>query len=141
VECEAECTAVFQPGEIRQVLVNLIANAIDAMPNGGALHLRGGYALHPGTSACGIRISVADHGTGVPRGVSGKVFEPFFTTKGDTGTGLGLWLTKDIIERHHGYVKSRNHKHPHGAVFSVWIPEKPVDAALDRAQEPSRQEA
>jgi signal transduction histidine kinase len=141
VECEAECTAVFQPGEIRQVLVNLIANAIDAMPNGGALHLRGGYALHPGTSACGIRISVADHGAGVPREVGGKVFEPFFTTKGDTGTGLGLWLTKDIIERHHGYVKSRNHKHPHGAVFSVWIPEKPVDAALDRAQEPSRQEA
>lgn len=141
VECDAQCTAVLQVGEIRQVLVNLIANAIDAMPNGGGLHLRGGYAVHPRTSVSGIRISVADHGTGIPREVSHKLFEPFFTTKGNTGTGLGLWLTKDIIDRHHGFVRIRNHRLPHGAVFSFWIPENPVESAWQKAQEPSHQEA
>ncbi|HKR97060.1 MAG TPA: ATP-binding protein, partial [Candidatus Angelobacter sp.] len=58
------------------------------------------------------------------------LFEPFFTTKGSTGTGLGLWLTKDIIDRHHGFIRMRNHHHPHGAVFSFWIPEKPTASAL-----------
>jgi circadian clock protein KaiC len=65
-------------------------------------------------------------GSGISRTTRHKLFEPFFTTKGTIGTGLGLWLTKDIIDRHHGLIQVRNHRHPRGAVFSIWIPEKPV---------------
>jgi signal transduction histidine kinase len=127
VACDQGTQMVCALGEIRQVLVNLIANAVDAMPRGGKLLLRGARVPHPATSTCGVRISVVDHGTGISRNTRHKLFEPFFTTKGNTGTGLGLWLTKDIIERHQGFIRVRNHNTPRGAVFSIWIPEKPVE--------------
>ena len=126
VVCDKNVQVVCALGEIRQVLVNLIANAVDAMPTGGNLLLRGVKSPHPKTSACGVRISVVDHGTGISRATLRRMFEPFYTTKGDTGTGLGLWLTKDIIERHQGLIQVRNHNHPRGAVFSIWLPEKPA---------------
>lgn len=125
VVCDKGVRIVCTLGEIRQVLVNLIANAVDVMPHGGKLLLRGMRIPHPATSADGVRISVVDHGTGISKSARRKLFEPFFTTKGNTGTGLGLWLTKDIIDRHHGLIQVRNHNCPHGAVFSIWIPEKP----------------
>jgi signal transduction histidine kinase len=124
VTCDKNVQVVCTLGEIRQVLVNLIANAVDAMPTGGKLLLRGVKSPHPKTSLPGVRISVVDHGTGISRATLRRMFEPFFTTKGDTGTGLGLWLTKDIIDRHQGLIQVRNHNHPRGAVFSIWIPEK-----------------
>jgi signal transduction histidine kinase len=126
VACEKNVGVICAAGEIRQVLVNLIANAVDAMPKGGKLLLRGVKAPHPKTSVGGVRISVVDHGTGISRATLRRMFEPFFTTKGETGTGLGLWLTKDIIERHQGLIQVRNHHRPRGAVFSIWIPEKPA---------------
>jgi len=132
VACDKNVQVVCTLGEIRQVLVNLIANAVDVMPTGGKLLLRGVKSPHPKTSAPGVRISVVDHGTGISRATLRRMFEPFFTTKGDTGTGLGLWLTKDIIERHQGLIQVRNHCHPRGAVFSIWLPEKP--AKLNGAQ-------
>ncbi|HKR96745.1 MAG TPA: HAMP domain-containing sensor histidine kinase [Candidatus Angelobacter sp.] len=130
IECNEPCRATFVLGEIRQVLVNLIANAIDAMPRGGGLLVRGLTRPHPGTAMPGLRITVADHGDGIPPKALPRLFEPFFTTKGSTGTGLGLWLTKDIIDRHQGFIRMRNHHRPHGAVFSFWIPEKPATQAL-----------
>jgi signal transduction histidine kinase len=126
IECDEHCKATFVLGEIRQVLVNLIANAVDAMPRGGGLLVRGLSRPHPGTSMPGLRITVADHGEGVSPGAFPRLFEPFFTTKGNTGTGLGLWLTKSIVDRHQGFIRTRNHHRPHGAVFSFWIPEKPI---------------
>lgn len=129
VACEKGAQVFCVLGEIRQVLVNLIANAIDAMPRGGKLLLRGTRVPHPATSIRGVRISVVDHGTGISRSTRHKLFEPFFTTKGNTGTGLGLWLTKDIIDRHQGLIQVRNHRHPGGAVFSIWIPEKPAETS------------
>ncbi len=131
VECEEVCQIVCALGEIRQVLVNLIANAIDAMPQGGSLLVRGSSACHPITKVAGIKISVVDHGEGISARVMHKLFEPFFTTKGNIGTGLGLWLTKDIIERHKGYIRVRNHRRPHGAIFSFWIPSQ-----LEKANPP-----
>lgn len=130
MECDEHCKATFVLGEIRQVLVNLIANAIDAMPRGGGLLVRGSTRSRPGTSMPGLQVTVADHGDGIPPQAFHRLFEPFFTTKGNTGTGLGLWLTKDIIDRHHGFIRMRNHHSPHGAVFSFWIPEKPTAQAL-----------
>jgi signal transduction histidine kinase len=134
VTCEKNVHAVCAPGEIRQVVVNLIANAVDAMPTGGKLLLRGIKAPHPKTSACGVRISVVDHGPGISKTTLRRMFEPFFTTKGDTGTGLGLWLTKDIIDRHQGLIQVRNHNHPRGAVFSIWLPEKAAKANVAQAE-------
>lgn len=130
IECNEHYKATFVLGEIRQVLVNLIANAVDAMPRGGGLLVRGVTRPHPGTSMPGLQITVADHGDGIPSQAFPRLFEPFFTTKGNTGTGLGLWLTKDIIDRHQGFIRMRNHHSPHGAVFSFWIPEKPTAPAL-----------
>jgi signal transduction histidine kinase len=125
VDCDEGCCVVCSLGEIRQVMVNLISNAIDAMRKGGGhLFLRAAAAPHPLTSVPGVRISVVDHGEGISPGVNSKIFEPFFTTKGDIGTGLGLWLTRDIIEQHQGFIRARNHHRPHGAVFSFWIPEE-----------------
>ena len=134
VACDKNVQVVCAMGEIRQVLVNLIANAVDAMPTGGKLLLRGVKVPHPKTSAGGVRISVVDHGTGISRATLRRMFEPFFTTKGDIGTGLGLWLTKDIMDRHQGLIQVRNHHRPKGSVFSIWIPEKPTKTNVGQLQ-------
>lgn len=125
VECNQSCKVVCSVGEIRQVLVNLMSNALDVMRRGGDLLVRATAVPHPSTGVPGIRISVVDHGEGISPQAYSRLFEPFFTTKGDVGTGLGLWLTKDIIEQHRGFIRARNHHSPRGAVFSFWIPEKP----------------
>ncbi len=127
-------TLTVSIGELRQVLVNLIANAIDAMPEGGYIHLRAMSAHHPVRRLPGIRITVADDGKGIPCEAQPRLFEPFFTTKGTSGTGLGLWLTRDILERAGGYIRCRNHRSPHGAVFSMWLPLTPTEHSLSAQQ-------
>jgi signal transduction histidine kinase len=84
-------------GELTQVLSNVVANAIDAMPNGGTLRVRVNE-LDPEH----LRISVEDDGYGIAPENLRRVFEPFFTTKGNLGTGIGLWVSKKLIEKHHG---------------------------------------
>src|SRR6185312_7596921 len=121
---QAEITVSL--GELRQVLVNLIANAIDAMPNGGSLLLRTSSVRHPRDGREGVSITVADDGQGISPDAQKRIFSPFFTTKGTTGTGLGLWLTRDILEHQKGYIRCRNHHSPHGAVFTVWLPLSPA---------------
>jgi signal transduction histidine kinase len=113
-------------GEIRQVVNNLIRNALDAM-NGarGRLLIR----LHPQqdwrTMREGVRITVADTGEGIRPEISNHLFEPFQTTKEVTGTGLGLWVSKEIVERHGGFICVRTRRGKgHGTVFSVWLPER-----------------
>ena len=97
VACDKDARVFCALGEIRQVLVNLIANAVDAMPLGGKLLLRGTRVPHPTTLRSGVRISVVDHGSGISSTTRHKLFEPFFTTKGNTGTGL--WPV--AYQRHH----------------------------------------
>lgn len=114
--------------DIRQVLNNLIANAIDAMRQGGRLLVRAHAAsdLAPGaTTHCkGIRITVADTGHGMSPAVRSRIFEPFYTTKELNGTGLGLWISKGIVDRHRGRLTLRSTEHPvhHGTVFSLFLP-------------------
>src|SRR6185437_2611565 len=92
-------------GEIRQAFSNLISNAIDAMPSGGSLVIRVSGACDWSNSLQpGVRVTILDTGIGVPSHVRKDVFEPFFTTKADVGTGLGLWITKNIVEKHHGNI-------------------------------------
>ncbi len=112
------------PGEMRQVFVNLIANAFDAMRSGGRLTLRERLARHPLTNRLGVRITVADNGIGMGPAVKNRIFEAFHSTKGNNGTGLGLWITKGIIEKHRGSMCFRSSDHPlhHGTVFSLFLP-------------------
>ena len=111
-------------GEIRQVLNNLIGNAIDAMPLGGRLILRSRESTTPKDSRRGLLITVADTGSGMSAKTLKKVFEPFFTTKGIGGTGLGLWISREIVERHQGslLVRSSQNQSHSGTVFELFLP-------------------
>lgn len=112
-------------GEIRQVLSNLIGNAIDAMKkSGGRLLLRTQQHTHWPTRRQGVLIVIADTGEGIAPATLARLFEPFFTTKGASGTGLGLWISKEIIDRHQGTLKFRSSITPHasGTVFNLFLP-------------------
>ena len=122
-------TVLCFENDIRQVLNNLIANSIDAMRTGGLLLARAHDAIDPSTGRPGIRLSIADTGHGMDEETRQRVFEPFFTTKDLNGTGLGLWISAGIIERHHGRLTVRSSQHPlhHGTVFSLFLPHPLTD--------------
>ena len=109
-------------GEIRQVLNNLIRNAVDAMINGGKLYVR----VRPGHNRHhreGVSMTIADTGEGIIPHILEHLFEPFHTTKELTGTGLGLWVSKGIVDKHGGCILVRTRRTaPHGTVFSLWLP-------------------
>jgi signal transduction histidine kinase len=108
-------------GEIRQVLSNLVANAVDAMQaTGGRLLIRTRETHHWHTNRPGVAITVADTGPGIPAPVLARIFEAFFTTKGDAGTGLGLWISREIVDRHHGRLNVRSNRS--GTVFILFLP-------------------
>jgi PAS domain S-box-containing protein len=113
------------PGEIRQVIANLISNSIDALDSGGKLRIRVSAAMKwAGDQHRGLRLSVADTGPGIPGELRAQLFEPFFTTKKDVGTGLGLWVCKNIVENHRGSIHVRSATTPGKSwtVFSVFLP-------------------
>lgn len=124
----AEKVRCFE-GEIRQVLNNLVGNAIDAMhPDGGRLLLRSRVATDWATGRRGLAIAVADTGPGMSAHTITKAFEPFFTTKGIAGTGLGLWISREIITRHQGRLTLRS-SHTAGRSGTVVALFLPFDAA------------
>jgi signal transduction histidine kinase len=110
--------------EIRQVFANLIGNAFDATKTGGQLILRTRDQRHWRTGQPGVRVSIGDTGQGIEQHARARLFEPFFTTKGDNGTGLGLWVSHEILNKHHALmrVKSRRTEGRSGTVFSIWFP-------------------
>ncbi|MEO6828449.1 MAG: PAS domain-containing sensor histidine kinase [Acidobacteriaceae bacterium] len=111
--------------DIRQVLNNLIANAFDAMRQGGRLLLRTHDTTDWRTGRKGVRLTVADTGHGMPPQVKQRLFEAFYTTKDLNGTGLGLWISRGIAVRHHGDLTLRSTEKPDhsGTVFSLFLPE------------------
>ena len=113
------------PGELRQVFSNLVGNAIDAMPHGGRLVLHVRESSLASDPACeGVRVTVLDTGVGIPPGVRRNLFAPFYTTKGEKGTGLGLWVSRGIIEKHEGTIHLRSSvcDANRGTAFSVFLP-------------------
>ena len=110
--------------ELRQVVSNLISNAMDAMRTGGRLYLRAHDATDYATGTRGLRITIADTGHGMSPATLSRIFEAFFTTKDLNGTGLGLWISADIVQRHKGRMTVRSSQHPryHGTVFSLFLP-------------------
>jgi signal transduction histidine kinase len=116
------------PGELRQVFANLVGNAIEAVgPRHGTITLRA-YASHDWRDRQnrrpGLRVLVADDGPGIPAEVRASIFEPFFTTKGESGTGLGLWITSDILRKYDATVRLRTSTNSHcsGTCFSIFFP-------------------
>lgn len=121
----ADRRVVCFTGEIRQVLNNLVGNAIDAMhPDGGRLIFRSRDGMDWQTKRRGIVITVADTGPGMSLHTIEKAFEPFFTTKGIGGTGLGLWISLEIIRRHNGTIRLRSSQRPghSGTAFAFFLP-------------------
>jgi signal transduction histidine kinase len=124
-------------GELRQLIANLISNALDAMKQTGTLTLRLREALDL-EGREGIRITIADTGTGIPPDLRKRIFEPFVTTKGATGTGLGLWVTAEILRKHAGRMTFRSSTRPghSGTVFTIFLPFCEVLPAQSPAAEP-----
>ena len=112
-------------GEIRQVLSNLIGNAIDSMSGiGGRLLVRSRESTDWRTGKRAVVITIADTGSGIAREILPRIFEPFFTTKGEKGTGLGLWVCRGIVDRHLGMLRIRSSRSPRssGTVFTLLLP-------------------
>ena len=116
--------------ELRQVFANLRGNSFDALKPGGKLLLRTRDQVDPNTGERGVRVSVADSGTGMDKATQSRLFEPFFTSKGDKGTGLGLWVSREILRKHHALlrVRSKQSTDQNGTTFSIWLP---VTSALE----------
>jgi PAS domain S-box-containing protein len=116
-------------GELRQLLANLVMNAMDAMTDGGSLQVRVAAGRDWPSGRAGVRITVADTGSGIPRDRLRQIFEPFYTTKKDTGTGLGLWVSRGIVQKHGGSIRVRSRADGRttarttGTVFSIFLPQ------------------
>lgn len=118
-------------GEIRQVLNNLVRNALEAMGSEGKLMIRVGMGRSADGNTSGVRVTVADTGEGIHPDIKAHLFELFQTTKENTGTGVGLWVSRGILEKHGGTIRvrsrrasgSKNNGWTGGwTVFSVWLP-------------------
>ncbi|SDE66285.1 two-component system sensor histidine kinase NtrB [Terriglobus roseus] len=112
----------MRKGELTQLFSNLVANAIDAMPLGGDLSVS--VAPEGQSPEDGVRVQMADTGTGISEELLEKIFEPFFTTKEQRGTGIGLWLSRQFVEDHRGSiaVTSSTDVEDHGTTFRIFLP-------------------
>jgi len=110
-------------GELRQILANLIANSLDAVSEGGTIRLRVGESASPGAIRR-VCITVSDNGAGIEPEALPYVFEPLFTTKESVGTGLGLWVSRQLVEKHGGSIRFRSSTRPErrGTTFRVILP-------------------
>jgi signal transduction histidine kinase len=117
-----------RPSELREVLTNLIINAVDAMPKGGKItvttyddKVAGNGAGQPADAAQSVVVEVADTGTGMPQEVRQRIFDPFFTTKGEQGTGLGLAVSMGIVQSHGGTIEVESEQ-AQGTRFVIRLP-------------------
>ncbi len=108
-------------GEVRQIVSNIIANSIDALPECGKLHVRlcGPQTLSGHRRM--VRLTIADNGEGIVKANMKRIFEPFFTTKKSIGTGLGLWVVSELVKRHEGRLRIRS-KPGKGTILTIWLP-------------------
>jgi PAS domain S-box-containing protein len=113
------------PVELKQVFLNLIGNAVQAMPDGGTLRLRVTDCRQHEGRGTGISIWVTDTGSGIEPENAKQLFEPFFTTKSTKGTGLGLWISKGIVQKYGGTIRFRSLRYGSGKTtcFQVFLPE------------------
>ncbi len=112
------------PVELRQVFLNLIGNAVQAMPTGGDLCIFVRETTEWTTQRRGTAISILDTGVGIRPEDARRLFQPFFSTKSTKGTGLGLWISKGIVQKYYGNLTCRSHRTANGCVtcFRVFFP-------------------
>jgi signal transduction histidine kinase len=127
--CDEELQAIGVFGELRQVVANLLLNSLHAVGRDGRVVLRASASVHPNDGSRRVRITVADSGHGMGAATMKEIFEPFFTTKGVVGTGLGLWVCKQLVDKNGGSVRVRSNREGarRGTTFSVVLPR---DAAM-----------
>ena len=111
-------------GELRQVLANLLANSLDAIGRDGHISLRASGSCDPNNGERRIRLTVSDSGQGMSAATASRIFDPFFTTKGTVGTGLGLWVCKQLVEKNGGSmrVRTRTEGEHCGTSISILLP-------------------
>jgi len=107
-------------GEMEQVISNLLTNSLDAIQDGGEIKVRLSRSRN-GNGFRTVHLSIADTGSGIPQHQLRNIFEPFYTTKEAVGTGLGLWVSKQIVEKHGATIRVRS-KVGVGTVFSIAFP-------------------
>lgn len=123
--------ALATRSEVRQVIANLLGNAIDAERQGGRIDIR----VASSADKKSVRMTVADRGCGMTADQKRRIFEAFFTTKQDVGIGLGLWVTKQIVDSHGGTIRARS-RSGHGSVFVVnWPIAVPITTEAAAAQD------
>jgi PAS domain S-box-containing protein len=123
IRVEPQLTIVGLQGELKQILSNLLANSIDACGKGNKIILACRGSINHATGTRGVRFTIADNGCGISVADREKVFNPFFTTKKVVGTGLGLWITKDLLEKRGGNIRLRSSIDPArpGTVFRCFL--------------------
>lgn len=111
-------------GELRQIFLNLIDNALQAMDRGGTLRIHIADSTDPSTGRRGVSVSVTDTGSGIRSEDAPQLFQPFFSTKADKGTGLGLWISRGIVQKYDGRITFRSHRLRAGnaTCFRVFLP-------------------
>jgi signal transduction histidine kinase len=139
-----ECSPILGiAGDLRQLILNLIANSLDAIVHRGTLKIRIADARqHNDRSRPGIRLTIADTGSGISPAVRNSLFEPFISTKGNTGTGLGLWVSSEIVRGHGGTIQVKTRAHPPstGTVFSIFLPRHPDSIPLPHSGDDYRRD-
>ena len=123
-QCEEALQVMGIAGELRQVLANLLANSLDAIGQDGRIVVRASASIDPNDGTRRVRIAVADCGSGMAPATKKNIFDPFFTTKGTVGTGLGLWVCKQLVEKNGGSIRVRSttEGQRRGTTFSVMLP-------------------
>jgi PAS domain S-box-containing protein len=123
-QCDGECQVTGVAGELRQVISNLLSNSLDAIADQGTIKLRVSTFLPTIHGGRRVRVTVADNGAGIDPAVRPHIFEPLFTTKESVGTGLGLWVSKQIIQRYGGSIRVHSSRNGgrRGTTFSVFLP-------------------
>ena len=131
VKVEARCDASLHMTtlrwELQQALSNLLLNSLEAVGEQGQVKFRASLSKVNSEKHPIVQITIADNGHGISADHLPQIFNPFFTTKGLTGNGLGLWISKQIVEQHHGsiHVRSSTATHASGTTFSIFLPQSP----------------
>jgi signal transduction histidine kinase len=137
-QCDEQLKVKGVTGELRQMLANLLANSLDAVEENGIVKLRGSVVPSSTGSHC-IRMTVADNGRGIGADAMEQIFDSFYTTKGSIGTGLGLWVCKQLVEKNGGSIQvhSSTDGKLRGTTFSVVLPAEVVMAKASKSIGPA----
>jgi two-component system, NtrC family, sensor kinase len=126
-QCDEQLEVMGVFGELRQVLANLLANSLHAIVPKGRIVMRASASISPRDGSRRVRITVADSGHGIGAASMKRIFEPFFTTKGTLGTGLGLWVSRQQVEKNGGSIRARSNTvgERRGTTFSILMAAPP----------------